>query len=179
MLVFGAFVATHSAVQNEERFPLLIDKYLNLMETREAIVIDDADVFVLGLQKYAAEKGIKGGKLPHEQFKNYFATVLKVDKNVLADPNKVKAMGLDIKDIASKRFKQLDKNGDGKLDTKEMPPGLNKLHPRFDFNGDDMLDEEEYRLFVHYMLPSLADEGEAKGVFRPNQKAKNGAKKAN
>lgn len=64
-----------------------------------------------------------------------------------------------INEWADNEFRRFDKNGDGKLNSEEMPPTLRLNLDKWDKNGDGVIDVHEYRA---YFLAKL--QGNAPGM---------------
>jgi Ca2+-binding EF-hand superfamily protein len=75
-----------------------------------------------------------------------------------------------IKQLADASFKNLDANGDGKLNEEEMPPRLKFQLKRWDKDGDGLIDINEYREYFAAQLSGGGGGGgpgsndEAKGI---------------
>ena len=64
--------------------------------------------------------------------------------------------------MATQRFKKLDKDGDGYLSEDEMPPNVKAIYRQYDKNGDGLLDLQEY---IPLFVDEIAKMGGGQGNF--------------
>jgi Ca2+-binding EF-hand superfamily protein len=68
-----------------------------------------------------------------------------------------------INQAADAEFKRLDRNGDGKLNEEEMPPGLKANLQRWDKDGNKLIDMNEFREYYMARIQG-SDEANSQGA---------------